>query len=299
MSILSFNNLLHFHSIWKSIPFQTKDERELANHFFNSIVDTEFDSNRAKLEKNQQQYVNIINKFSALKPHAEEISHAYSLFAEKRKSAWTYLSLALYHKQYDQIIEPESDRMLKMIETPHSKNRIILAPFHMGMHTMSMPLITRYFDKTTLLVNSDEIDIIHQWMDTYLEATFSTSTNMVPVPSHTSPLKFAKAIMRGATGIIFPEFSYGINQEEEEISFLGGTFKAPIGVYVLAKRLSAKVYPIGSIWNEQESKVRFMIGDMLDPNTLSQSTFLQKLFAQGEEWIAKYPEQWLWDHLIE
>ncbi|MEF2292832.1 hypothetical protein [Virgibacillus dokdonensis] len=295
MSILNFNNLLQFHSILKNIPFQKKEEQQLADLFLKTIVETDMNSNTL----NPLKYVPVIKSFPALNQSAEEISHAYSLFAEKRKSAWTYLSLSLYNKQYDQIIEPESDRLLKSIEPAHSKNRIIIAPFHMGMHTMSMPLVTRYFDKTTILVNSDEIDIIQQWMSTYLEASYSDSIDMVPVPSHTSPLKFTKAIMRGATGIIFPEFSYGINQEEEEVPFLGGTFKAPIGVYVLAKRLSAKVYPLGSIWNEEENKVRFMVGDSLDPNALSQSTFLQHLFAQGEEWIAKNPEQWLWDHLIE
>ncbi|NBJ68086.1 MULTISPECIES: hypothetical protein [Clostridia] len=299
MSILNFNNLLQFQSIWKSIPFYTKEDQELAYRFFKNIVEEELELTREQLEKQQQKYLKVINTFPKLKPLAEEVSHAYSLFVEKRKSAWTYLSLALYSKQYDRIINQDSDRLLQTMKKPDSKNRIILAPFHMGMHTMSMPLITRFFDNTTILVNSDEIDIIYQWMSTYLDETFNTSITMVPVPSHTSPLRFSKAIMRGAVGIIFPEFSYGINQEEEEVRFLGGTFKAPIGVYVLAKRLSAKVYPIGSIWNEDEQNVQFMVGDVLDPNILSQSTFIQKLFTQGEEWIMKHPEQWLWDHLID
>lgn len=299
MSILSFNHLLQFHSIWKSIPFQTKVERELANSFLKKIIDSEVETNKFEIEKKQKQCFKVMKQFSMISSMAEEISHSYSIFMEKRKAAWLYLSLSLYNKQYDQIIEPESNRILKAFEPFHSQKRIILAPFHMGMHTMTMPLITRYCHKSTILVNSGEIDIIRKWMSTYLEPKYNASTVMVPVPSHTGPLKFAKAIMRGETGIIFPEFSYGINQDEEEIDFLGGTFKVPIGVYVLAKRLSAIVYPIGSVWNQETNTVQFMIGDPLDAGTMLQFDFLQHLFSQGEKWIAEHPEQWFWDYLIE
>ncbi len=297
MSVLDFHNLLKFQSIWKSIPFHSSSDQQLVRHFSQQLLDSE--KNASDIEKRKKQCYEVLQRFPKISSRSKDISQAYSLFMEERKVAWLYLSLALYHHKYDFILDNDSAKQLEKVATIQATKRVILAPFHMGMHTMSISLLLRFLNSITIMVNSDEIDIISEWTSTYLAPEIKNNIKMVPIPSPTSPLKFAKAIMRGSTGVIFPEFSYGINQDFVQLDFLGGVFHAPIGVYELGKRLSAVVIPIGSIWNNKTSTIEMKVGNPLDAKQLNQVDFLQSLFQQGEQWICTHPEQWFWEYVSE
>ncbi|MFP7442654.1 hypothetical protein SFC50_03035 [Bacillus infantis] len=300
MSIIDFSNLIKFNKIWKSMPFKNVEDRQLLMDFTKKILLSENQEEVKQHEKDELTYL-LKNHYPFFHLLSKEISENYHAFSNNKRLLWIYLSIALYNDNIDEVIDPEDlDKLQDVFSKEKSSSTpLILTPFHIGVHTLTAAIASKYIGPTVCMVNKPEFKLIDEWREEYLFLDESNNITMVPIPSQTSPLKFAKLILRGSTGIMFPEFSYGINQDFERVNFLGGTLDVPIGVYVLAKKFKANVLPIASAWDEKSKRLRFMVGETLTTDNQSQHQFLQLLFNQGENWVKTYPEQFYWDYIVE
>lgn len=300
MSIINFSNLIKFNKIWKSMPFKNAEDRQLLFQFTKEILLSENQEEVKQHEKDKLLYL-LKDHYPFFHLLSEEISENYFSFSNNKRLLWVYLSIALYNEKIDEIIDPEDlDKLQDVFSREKiSSTPLILTPFHLGVHTLTATIASKYVGPTVCMVNKPEYNLLNEWREEYLFQDEYKNLITVPIPSQTSPLKFAKLLLRGSTGIMFPEFSYGINQDFERVNFLGGTIDVPIGVYVLAKKFNANVLPIASAWDESRECLRVMVGDTLTTNQLSQHQFLQLLFNQGETWVKVYPEQFYWEYIVE
>ena len=115
----------------------------------------------------------------------------------------------------------------------------ILLPLHMGPYPCILPLVAAEMPVTTLLQASAEADfgrIVTQYLP-------SIDLEMIGMPDRRILLRCLQAIRAGRLLVMFPEFSWGIDQPKLRLPLLGATVEAPSGAAVLAQRTGRRLVP--------------------------------------------------------
>ena len=294
MGVLDFRSIVRHGKVWSAVHVTNREEVQELYCFLEEILlqdekfleDAESDSRTAS--RTLKRFVHLADEST--------FKRQYAQFQITKHVLWVIISVLVHCNRLDLILSEESLEKLNHIADRSQNLKYLVSPFHTGVHTFAPAILGCYISRLSVLVNQRELPLLDQLIDQLLPNI--RHVQLFPVPSQNAPLHLVKTIRHGGVGVIYPEFSYGINQEYETVRWFDGELSVPIGPYLLGRKFADAVIPMSIMWNGSELILKTT--ESIRAQDYTQKEFLDTLFAIGEEWLRPNLEQWVgWELLAD
>jgi lauroyl/myristoyl acyltransferase len=200
--------------------------------------------------------------------------------------------LSLYIHDSAKVAQLISFRGLERLHAAReARGGVVLLPLHLGPCEVSIPLLAGLLPLSTVV--ADRFPSFDELLPADLDL------EVLRVPDVTVLVRCLRALSKGRTLAIFPEFSGGVDQPEYVVPFLGARLRVPSGYAAIAQR---KALPMVPYTFREDGQGRFEF-DFLEPISVADGeeglvAALADVFGAIEHAVvADRPGEWeLWSN---